>query len=133
MAKRKTKNSASNTDNAELTRKSTSDSDSTNTTCQTDMKEQTPKLKIKQDPAGKNGRPGQGGRRTRKVSQSQSRMAVGENQSGEAAQPGTAAGGSGKAKGRPIPGGRRQAKWFAIAVITIAFIAFIALSFPRTP
>jgi hypothetical protein len=132
MAKRKTKNSASNTGDAEPARKSTSDS--TTTTCQTDTQEQHQKLNIKENPAGINGRPGQGSRSKREVSQSQSRMAVRENQSGKAGRPGTAARGSGReAKGLPIPVGRRQAKWFALAVIAIAFIAFIALSFPRTP
>ena len=132
MTKREKKDSASNTGDAKPARKSPSDS--TTTTCQTDMKEQTQKLNIKQNDGGKNGLSGQGGRRKRKVSGSQSQMTVRKKQSIEAGQPGTAAKDSGKeAKGRPIPGGRRQAKWFAIAVITIAFIAFIALSFPKTP
>lgn len=132
MAKRKTKNNASNTGDAEPARKSTSDS--TTTTCQTDTKEQHQKINIKENTGGNNGRPAQASRSKREVSGSQSRMAVRENQSGKAAQPGTAARGSGReAKGLPIPVGGRQAKWFAIAVVTIALIAFVALLFLRTP
>lgn len=138
MAKRKTKDSASNTDNAELTRKPPLDSDSTTTTCQTDMKEKSQKPNVEKNVGRRNGRSdhdgGKGRKDSRKDSVSQSKMTARKKQSVEVEQPGAATEDSGKeATGQPIPGSGQRDKWFTFVLLTVVLIAIMISAFSNTP